>query len=384
MVERREERDLLLGLIRDNPVTAILGARQTGKSTLARTFDARHYFDLENPRDLASLDQAQLALERLQGLVVIDEIQRKPELFPLLRFLCDERPERRFLILGSASRDLSKQGSETLAGRIAYHELRGFGIPEVCRDDDDLQRRWLRGGFPRSWLAEDEARSFSWREQFIQTFLERDIPQLGIRVPASTMYRFWTMLSHYHGQILNYQELSRSFGISDGAVRHYLEILEGTFMIRLLKPWFENIGKRLVKAPKLYLRDSGIFHALQGLSDSRSLASTPKLGASWEGFIIEELIGLSGLRPEAFSFYRTHAGAETDLVWSSEGRRLGAEVKYADAPRMTASMRHTIEDCRLDSLFVVYPGATGYSLAANTRVVPALEMASIFRSVTAS
>jgi hypothetical protein len=384
MVERREERDLLVGLMRDNPVTAILGARQTGKSTLARTFKARHYFDLENLRDLASLDQAQLALERLQGLVVIDEIQRRPELFPLLRFLCDERPERRFLILGSASRDLIKQGSETLAGRIAYHELRGFGISEVCRDDDDLQRRWLRGGFPRSWLAEDEARSFSWREQFIQTFLERDIPLLGIRVPASTMYRFWTMLSHYHGQILNYQELSRSFGISDGAVRHYLEILEGTFMIRLLKPWFENIGKRLVKAPKLYLRDSGIFHALQGLSDSRSLASTPKLGASWEGFIIEELIGLSGLRPEAFSFYRTHAGAETDLVWSSEGRRLGAEVKYADAPRMTASMRHTIEDCRLDSLFVVYPGATGYALAANVRVVPAIEMASIFHPVTAS
>jgi predicted AAA+ superfamily ATPase len=198
------------------------------------------------------------------------------------------------------------------------------------------------------------------------------------------MYRFWTMLSHYHGQILNYRELSRSFGISDGAVRHYLEILEGTFMIRLLKPWFENIGKRLVKAPKLYLRDSGIFHTLQGISDSRSLASTPKLGASWEGFIIEELIGLSGLRPVAFSFYRTHAGAETDLVWSSEGRRLGAEVKYADAPRMTASMRHTIEDCRLDSLFVVYPGATGYALAANVSVVPAIEMASIFRSVTAS
>ena len=231
--------------------------------------------------------------------------------------------------------------------------------------------------------AEDEARSFSWREQFIQTFLERDIPLLGIRVPASTMYRFWTMLSHYHGQILNYQELSRSFGISDGAVRHYLEILEGTFMIRLLKPWFENTASDSSR------RQSSICATVASSTPAGAVGFPvacfhPQARASWEGFIIEELIGLSGLRPEAFSFYRTHAGAETDLVWSSEGRRLGAEVKYADAPRMTASMRHTIEDCRLDSLFVVYPGATGYALAANVRVVPAIEMASIFHPVTAS
>jgi hypothetical protein len=379
MIERQDEQDKLRSSIQDNPVTAILGARQTGKSTLAKTLGAEHYFDLENPRDIARLDQAQLALENLEGLVVLDEIQRKPELFPLLRFLCDERPERKFVILGSASRDLIKQSSETLAGRIAYHELRGFSIPEVCHDAGDLQRRWLRGGFPRSYLAESDPASFGWREQFIQTFLERDIPQLGIRVPSSTLYRFWTMLSHYHGQILNYQELGRSFGLSDTAVRHYLDILEGTFMIRLLKPWYENIGKRLVKAPKLYLRDSGIFHALQGIPDSVALTSNPKLGASWEGFILEELIGVSGLRPESFSFYRTHAGAEADLVWSSGTRRYGAGIKFADVPRITPSMRHAIEDCRLDSLLVVYPGDAEYALAENIRVVPALRIGTIFK-----
>lgn len=378
MIERNAERASLLSLIRNNPVTAILGARQTGKSTLAKTLGAPHYFDLENPRDLARLEQPQLGLEALEGLVVIDEIQRKPELFPLLRFLCDDKPERRFLILGSASRDLLRQSSETLAGRIAYRELRGFSISEVCRESGDLRRLWMRGGFPRSYLAEGDDISFAWRGQFIQTFLERDIPLLGIQVPSATMFRFWTMLSHYHGQILNYQELSRSFGVSDTAIRHYLEILEGTFMVRILKPWHENIGKRLVKAPKLYIRDSGFFHALQGIPNSDSLMSNPKLGASWEGFILEELIGMSNLRPEAFFFYRTHAGTETDLIWSSGGKRYGAEIKYADAPRITPSMRHTIEDCALDSLFVIYPGPDGYDLSENIHVVPALDISRVF------
>ena len=381
MIERLHEQNLLKSSIRANPVTAILGARQTGKSTLARTFGAEHYFDLENPRDLARLDQAQLALEPLEGLVVVDEIQRKPELFSLLRFLCDEKPSRRFLILGSASRDLIKQSSETLAGRIAYHELRGFSIAEVVDGPADLQRLWLRGAFPRSFLAEDDKTSYGWREQFIQTFLERDIPLLGIRVPSTTMYRFWTMLSHYHGQILNYQELSRSFGLSDSAVRHYLEILEGTFMIRLLKPWYENIGKRLVRAPKLYLRDSGIFHSLQGIPDIPSLTSNPKLGASWEGFVVEEVIGMSGLRLEAFCFYRTHAGAETDLVWSFGAKRYGLEIKYADAPRITPSMRLTLEDCSLDALFVVYPGKEEYALESNIHVVPAMKIPALLSRI---
>jgi predicted AAA+ superfamily ATPase len=374
MIDRSEEKSRVLALIADNPVTALLGARQTGKSTLARDIEAAHYFDLENPRDLASLDQPQLALEGLQGLVVIDEIQRKPELFPLLRYLCDARPGRRFLVLGSASRDLIRQGSESLAGRISYHELRGFGLREVCSDGAGLRKRWLRGGFPRSWLAPDEARSLAWRRDFIQTFLERDIPQLGIRVPAATMGRFWTMLSHYHGQVLNYQELARSFGVSDATVRHYLEILEGSFMIRLLKPWHENVGKRLVKAPKLYIRDSGIFHALHDIGDERGLATSPKLGASWEGFVLEEIMGDPGTRAEAFSFYRTHAGAELDLFWSRGGKRIGVEVKYADAPRMTPSMRNALTDCRLDELFVVYPGDKPYALMEKVRVVPALQL----------
>jgi hypothetical protein len=377
MIERADEKKRLLASIKSNQVTAILGARQTGKSTLAKTLGAAHFFDLENPRDLVRLEQAQLTLEGLDGLVVIDEIQRKPDIFPLLRFLCDEKPERRFVILGSASRDLIRQSSESLAGRIAYLEPRGFAIDEVCHGIEDVRELWLRGGLPRSWLAEDDAASFAWREQFVQTFLERDILQLGIRVPAATMFRFWTMLSHYHGQLLNYKELSRSFGVSDTAVRHYLEILEGTFMIRLLKPWHENIGKRLVKAPKLYLRDSGIFHALQGIRDAEALASNPKLGASWEGFVLEELIGTSRLRPEAFSFYRTQAGAEADLIWSNGTKRLGVEVKYADAPRITPSMRHAIDDCRLDMLYVLYPGTVEYSLAENIRVLPAYEMRKI-------
>ncbi len=378
MIERIGEKDRLLASISRNQVTAILGTRQTGKSTLAKTVGPAHFFDLENPRDLVRLDQPQLTLEGLDGLVVIDEIQRKPELFPLLLFLCDNRPERRFLILGSASRDLIRQSSESLAGRIAYLELRGFGIEEVCRGPEDMRKLWVRGSFPRSWLAENDAASLEWREQFIQTFLERDIPQLGIRVPAATMFRFWSMLSHYHAQLLNYKELSRSFGVSDTAVRHYLEILEGTFMIRLIKPWHENIGKRLVKSPKLYLRDSGLFHALQGIRDAEALASNPKLASSWEGFVLEELIGASRLRSESFSFYRTQAGAEADLIWWNGSKRLGAEVKYADAPRITPSMRNAIEDCNLDLLYVLYPGNVEYALAEKIRVVPAFEMGKIF------
>ena len=350
------------------PVVAIVGPRQCGKSTLARTFDAAHFFDLENPRDLARLEQPQLALEGLSGLIVIDEIQRAPDLFPLLRYLVDHHPEQQYLILGSASRDLLRQSSETLAGRIAYHELGGLGLhdlgPERWRD------LWVRGGMPRSVLATSEAGSSLWRQQYIATFLERDIPQLGIQIPASTLRRFWTMICHYHGQILNHSELARSFGISDMTVRRYLEILEGTFMIRLLQPWHVNIGKRLVKRPKLYLRDSGLFHSLLSIDSFPQLATHNKLGASWEGFALETAIRAIGKRSEEFSFWATHSGAEVDLFWQHAGRNLAVEVKYADAPRLTPSMKSALDDLELDHLWVLYPGDRSYPLGENITVLP--------------
>lgn len=372
VVNRTDERRKLGLLMETFPVVAIVGPRQCGKSTLARTFDAAHFFDLENPRDLARLDQPQLALEGLTGLIVIDEIQRAPDLFPLLRYLVDHHPEQQYLILGSASRDLLRQSSETLAGRIAYHELGGLGLqdlgPERWRD------LWLRGGMPRSVLATSEAGSSLWRQQYISTFLERDIPQLGIQIPASTLRRFWTMICHYHGQILNYSELARSFGISDMTVRRYLEILEGTFMIRLLQPWHLNIGKRLVKRPKLYLRDSGLFHSLLSIDSFPQLATHNKLGASWEGFALETAIRAIGKRSEEFSFWATHSGAEVDLFWQHAGRNLAVEVKYADAPRLTPSMKSALDDLELDHLWVLYPGDRSYPLAENITVLPLAQL----------
>jgi predicted AAA+ superfamily ATPase len=372
VVNRTDERRKLGLLMETFPVVAIVGPRQCGKSTLARTFDAAHFFDLENPRDLARLDQPQLALEGLTGLIVIDEIQRAPDLFPLLRYLVDHHPEQQYLILGSASRDLLRQSSETLAGRIAYHELGGLGLqdlgPERWRD------LWLRGGMPRSVLATSEAGSSLWRQQYISTFLERDIPQLGIQIPASTLRRFWTMICHYHGQILNHSELARSFGISDMTVRRYLEILEGTFMIRLLQPWHLNIGKRLVKRPKLYLRDSGLFHSLLSIDSFPQLATHNKLGASWEGFALETAIRAIGKRSEEFSFWATHSGAEVDLFWQHAGRNLAVEVKYADAPRLTPSMKSALDDLELDHLWVLYPGDRSYPLAENITVLPLAQL----------
>lgn len=372
VVNRTDERRKLGLLMETFPVVAIVGPRQCGKSTLARTFDAAHFFDLENPRDLARLDQPQLALEGLTGLIVIDEIQRAPDLFPLLRYLVDHHPEQQYLILGSASRDLLRQSSETLAGRIAYHELGGLGLqdlgPERWRD------LWVRGGMPRSVLATSEAGSSLWRQQYISTFLERDIPQLGIQIPASTLRRFWTMICHYHGQILNHSELARSFGISDMTVRRYLEILEGTFMIRLLQPWHLNIGKRLVKRPKLYLRDSGLFHSLLSIDSFPQLATHNKLGASWEGFALETAIRAIGKRSEEFSFWATHSGAEVDLFWQHAGRNLAVEVKYADAPRLTPSMKSALDDLELDHLWVLYPGDRSYPLAENITVLPLAQL----------
>ena len=330
MIARKQDLEAVAKLMAAFPVTAILGPRQCGKTTLARAFDADHAFDLENPRDVARLEQPQLALEDLRGLIVIDEIQRLPDLFPLLRYLVDRDVGQKYLILGSASRDLIRQGSETLAGRIAFHQLGGFRLSDIGAEN--ATTLWLRGGLPPSFLAADDEESLAWRRQYISTFLERDIPQLGISIPARTLRRFWTMLSHYHGQILNYSELARSFGVSDMTVRRYCEILEGAFMIRLLAPWATNVGKRVVRRPKLYLRDSGVAHALMSVESMEQLRSSPKLGASWEGFALECVCRVLDREDEELYFWRTHAGGELDLLWQWGGRNWGVECKYQDAP----------------------------------------------------
>jgi hypothetical protein len=350
------------------PVTALVGPRQCGKTTLAGQITYDHYFDLENPRDLAVLDHPQLALEKLSGLIVIDEIQRKPDLFPLLRYLVDTYPHQKYLILGSTSRHLMQQSSESLAGRIGYYHLSGFRIQDVGREN--LDTLWLRGGLPRSYLADREETSRLWRENYITTFLERDIPQLGIHIPAATLRRFWLMVSHYHGQILNYAELGRSFGISDMTVRKYIDILEATFMLRVLRPWQVNIGKRLVKQPKLYLRDSGIFHTLQAIDTRWQLFSHPKLGASWEGFALEHLCRQINKRDDEVYFWRTHNGAELDLFWRQGGKNWGAEFKFTDAPHLSKAMVIAMQDLQLETFWVIYPGDRTYPLAENIIAMP--------------
>lgn len=376
LIARTQDFQAVSKLLATFPVTAILGPRQCGKTTLARLFKADHSFDLENPRDLARLEQPQLALEDLRGLIVIDEIQRLPDLFPLLRYLVDRGTDQKYLILGSASRDLLRQSSETLAGRVAFHQLGGLRAGDV--GPENTTALWLRGGLPRSFLAATEEESLTWRRQYISTFLERDIPQLGITIPARTMRRFWTMLSHYHGQLLNYSELSRSFGVSDMTVRRYCEILEGAFMIRLLLPWATNVGKRVVRRPKLYLRDSGLLHALLSVESLAQLQSSPTLGASWEGFALEVIGRMLGREDHELYFWRTHAGAELDLFWQWGGRAWGVECKYQDAPRLTRSMKAAMEDLELAGLWVVYPGRTAYRLAENIWVVPVRDLGPVW------
>lgn len=372
MIPRVHDHQVLERLLGEFRVTAIVGPRQSGKTTLARGFGAQHVFDLENPTDLAMLGEPQLALGALSGLIVIDEVQRLPELFPLLRYLVDTRPDQRYLILGSASRDLLRQSSESLAGRIAYHELGGFSLADV--EPSNWRRLWLRGGLPPSYTARDDGQSRRWREQYIATFLERDIPQLGISIPAATLRRFWVMLCHYHGQVLNYAEFGRSFGVSDMTVRRYMDILEGTFMVRLLQPWHANLGKRLVRRPKLYVRDSGLLHALLAIRSERDLATHNKLGASWEGFALEAVARAVGKRNEELTFWATHSGAEVDLLWQENGRNWAVEVKYSSAPRMTPSMASAIRDLALAHLWVVHGGDKAYALGPG---VTALPMASV-------
>ena len=367
---RPRELEAVRAKLRRAPITALLGPRQCGKTTLAQSLKAEHFFDLEDPRSLARLDEPQTALEGLTGIVVIDEVQRKPDLFPLLRVLADHQQETRYLLLGSASPDLVKEVSESLAGRVAYHDLGPLAVDETGASE--WRRLWLRGGFPRSYLSEDATTSALWREDFIRSHLERDIPALGISIPAETLRRFWVMVSHYHGQTLNLSELGRSFGVSDHTVRRYLEILSGTFMIRLLPPWHANVGKRLVKAPKLYVRDSGLFHALHAIATPVQLESNPKLGASWEGFAMEQAIRLMDVTHPYF--WRTHTGAELDLVWQAHGVLWGMEFKYQDAPRMTRSIRAVMRDLPLQHLWIVYPGPDRYQLDDAVSVLPVADL----------
>lgn len=375
MVERVRRLAEIRTALKRSRVAALVGPRQAGKTTLARQIvppDSPAYFDLEDPRSLARLAEPMTALAPLRGVVVIDEIQRRPDLFPVLRVLADRRPlPARFLILGSASPDLLRQASETLAGRIETMILTGFALDELGAGA--LRRLWRRGGFPPSYLARSEQASYVWRQQLIQTFLERDLPQLGITIPAATLRRFWTMIAHYHGGIWNAAEAARSLGVSEPTARRYLDLLTGLFMVRQLQPWYENLNKRQVKAPKVYLRDSGLLHALLGLGGERELLSHPKVGASWEGYAIEETLALT--RPDGAYFWATHTGAELDLLLVKRGRRYGVEVKFQDAPRVTPSMRIALADLRLQGLTVLYPGDLPYALDRRVNVVPLVHLA---------
>lgn len=351
-------------------VVTLVGPRQSGKTTLARQFvspESINYFDLEDPISLARLEQPMTALRDLRGLVVIDEVQRRPELFPILRILADRTPlPARFLVLGSASPALLQQSSESLAGRMEIITLTGFDLMEVGIENQN--QHWRRGGFPLSYLAQTEADSVAWRRDFILTLLERDFPQLRIGTPAPTLLRFWTMLSHYHGQTLNVSELARSLNISGASVKHYLDLLEQVFMVRQLQPWYVNLKKRQIKSPKIYFRDSGLLHYLLGIRTEKDLVTHNRLGASWEGYIIEELIRHAA--PDEVYFWATHQGAELDLLMIKDGRRLGVEVKRVDAPRLTKSMRIVLDSLELERLLVVYPGIQTYPLAENTTVYP--------------
>ena len=357
-------------------MVALLGARQVGKTTLARQIaagTAHHWFDLEDPDDRARLQEPKLALGRLEGLVVLDEVQLAPDLFGLLRVLAD-RPNQpaRFLILGSAGPELLRQGSESLAGRIAFHQLGGFGLDEV--GNQEVDRRWVRGGFPRSFLARDDAESLRWRNDFIATFLERDLPRLGITIGAPTMRRFWTMLAHWHGQTWNGAALARNFGVSDKTVRAYLDILESTFVARQLQPWHENLGKRQVKSPKIYLRDSGLLHALLGIPTEADLQAHPKVGSSWEGFALGQVIRRLDARPEECFFWGTHGGAELDLLVVRGSVRRGFEFKRTSAPKRTRSMTTASSDLGLDSLDVLHAGEHTFPIGDRMRAVAVSEL----------
>lgn len=378
MIPRSEHLKAVQRLLRDNPVVALIGARQVGKTTLAKQVAQRrsrtHFFDLESSADRARLSDPLLALSSLTGLVVLDEVQRRPELFPTLRVLADRRPIRtRFLVLGSASPTLLRQSSESLAGRIAYYELPCLCLAETGPDRADLL--WLRGGFPRSFTARSHAQSYRWRKDFVATFLERDMPGLGIAIPSNTMERFWTMIAHYHAQLWNGSELGRAFGMSQHAMRRYLDVLEATFMVRVLKPWSANLAKRQVKTPKVYIRDCGLLHKLLDVRDRTALERHPKVGASWEGFVIENIVRTLGADDSQCYFWAAHSGAEIDLVVQGRGGRLrGFEIKRTSSPAVTRSMHTAMTDLGLRSIDLIHAGDETFPLAKGIRAVAAVRL----------
>lgn len=370
MIERNSLLSNIKTALGRSRVVALIGPRQSGKTTLARQFvrpDSVNYFDLEDPVSLARLEQPLTALQDLRDLVVVDEIQRRPDLFPILRVLADrEGLPARFLILGSASPELIRSSSESLAGRMETISISGFSLAEV--GVDAMQEHWLRGGFPLSYLAENDTNSFAWRKNFVQTFLERDLPRWGVQIPAGNLLRFWTMISHYHGQVWNAAELARSMSVSEPTVRRYLDILQDVFMVRILQPWHTNLKKRQVKSPKIYFRDSGLLHSLLGIRTPHDLQTHPKSGASWEGYAIEEAI--KSIEPDEAYFWGTHNGAEVDLLLLKNGRRFGLECKRVDAPRLTPSMQIALEDLQLDHLAVIYPGERSYPITEKVTATP--------------
>ena len=370
--------------LRRSRIVALLGPRQCGKSTLAG-FLARgrgsELFDLERHSTLAQLRNPELVLEPLRGLVIIDEVQLLPSLFPLLRVLADRRNEpARFLILGSASPELIRSASESLAGRVEFVMMGGFTSDET--GPESFRSLWNRGGFPRSYLAKSDADSFAWRENFIQTFLERDLARLGIRIPPEVLRRFWMMMAHCHGNIWNASEIGGSLGVSYMTARHYLDLLTQAYMTRQLQPWHENIAKRQVKSPKVYISDSGLLHCLLGLRSFRDIQAHPKFGFSWEGFVIEEILRQTGER-NAY-FWSSYSGAELDLLVIQGRRKFGIECKCADAPEMTKSMSAALDSLKLDHLYVIYPGKKAYPASERVTVVPFHALPGVLKTLTGS
>jgi uncharacterized protein len=372
-IDRADTLNQVRRSIRANPVTVLYGPRQCGKTTVAREIASAsraEYFDLEDPVSERRLAEPMLALRSLRGLIVIDEVQRRPDLFPALRVLADRSPlPARFLVLGSASPELLRQGSESLAGRIALIEMSGFNISETGLGA--MRKLWWRGGFPRAYLARTDVESRTWQQNFIRTFIERDIQEFGFRIPPVVLRRLWMMLAHYHAQICHTAELSRALGEAHTTVKRHIELLVGALVIRQIAPWHENLAKRQVKTPKLYVRDSGLLHALLDVHSFRALDGHPKVGASWEGFAVEEIVRLAGERN--VYFWNTHSGAELDLLVMRSGKRYGVEVKYNDAPGVTKSMRIAMQDLRLDRLFIVYPGDKTYDLDKEIVALPLVQ-----------
>ncbi len=375
MIKREFEANKITGLLKKYPVVGLIGARQVGKTTLSQVIARNNkgpstLFDLENSEDIARLSDPMLALKDLKGLVVIDEVQKAPDIFQILRVLADRvRKKTKFLILGSATPELLKQSAESLAGRIIYHELEGFSLNEV--GEKNIDQLWIKGYFPKSFTAKSLSDSIEWRKSFVKTYLERDLPQFGISVSSNTLRRFWNMLAHYHAQTWNASEFARSFGVADTTIRHYLDILTSTFVVRQLLPWHENISKRQIKAPKVYLNDPGILHVFLNVITKNDLLAHPKLGASWEGFILNQIIQISRAHKEECYFWATHAGAELDLLIVRGRKRIGYEIKFTSSPKITNSMRIALDTLKINQLFVIHAGDKSYQMAEKIYAIAA-------------